>query len=92
MPSLELNSFHLTGSWGPNKLTNPDLNHQVEVVISSWNFKGMGESIKVSEQHYMEFKKDNAEVHTVAVLTLVLSCTLETMAATTMRAIGREDQ
>ena len=46
-PSLELNPFLLTGSWGPCTLTNPYLNDQMEVVVSSWNFKGMAESIKV---------------------------------------------
>ena len=34
----------------------------------------------------------NAEAHTVAVLTLVLYGTLVTIAITTVRAIGREDQ
>ena len=37
-PSLELNPFLLTGSWGPCTLTNPHLNHQMEVVVSSWIF------------------------------------------------------
>ena len=51
IPSLELNPFLLTGSWGPCTLTNPHLNHQMEVVVSSWIFKGMVKSIEVSKQH-----------------------------------------
>ena len=42
--SLELNPFLLTGIWGPCTLTNPHLNHQMEVVTSLWNFKGMAKS------------------------------------------------
>ena len=44
----------------------------------------MAESIKVSEQLYMEFKEVNAEPHTVAVLTFVLPHTLVTMATIMM--------
>ena len=52
IPSLELNPFLLAGSWGPCTPTNPHLNHQMEVVTSSsWNFRDMDESIKVSEQY-----------------------------------------
>ena len=39
-----------------------------------------------------KLNQDNAEAHTVAVLTLVLPPTLVTMVAATVLAIGREDQ
>ena len=51
---LELNIFLSNGSWGRYTLTSPHLNHQIEVVISSWNFRGMAKSIKVCELYQTE--------------------------------------